>query len=157
MLHRLFAAVCVLLAPVLGAGAADNGWEAKTTDLGMTAVGSTLIASGALAKDWNVLSVGFFCARSQPHFYLYGIDTDHISGGPVRGTLNIDGTAVDLTFWAASDVVATPVAPEFVRLFIRAQAVSVQVKDYNAPVTEQVDIRKAASAIQTALRGCFKP
>lgn len=133
-------------------------WVSRSTDFGPTAVGTTSIPPNTLATRWNVLAIGLFCVRSQPHLYLYGIGNDRVATAvPVRASIELDGIVVDFTFWEALDAVSTPVPPQFLKAILAAKNVSVQVKDYNSPNPDVVDMANAPAAIRTALRTCYKP
>src|SRR5262245_26576500 len=106
---RLLSLSAVLI--VLSASASAAGttpWTARTTDFGLTAVGTVDVAPNTPATDWNVLAVGLFCgtpklgpqvSAGKIYFYLYGISADRsASGKPLFATVTADGTAADLTF-----------------------------------------------------------
>jgi hypothetical protein len=157
-LRRVALGAVLFLAVGLSSAAADDAWESKRTPFGRTAVGLTKTSPSALAKEWNVLAVGLFCgARNQIQMYLYGISDDRMSSGPVQASVTVDGAMKEFTFRHQEDAVVSTVPADFVRAFMRAKTVSVQVKDYNSPNPDALSMEKAPAAIRSALSGCFKP
>jgi hypothetical protein len=156
MSYRAVAAIACLLA--LASPAAADPWEAKKNAFGLTALGTTTVAPGAAATDWNVLALGLFCARGQVNLYLYGISDERMSNGqPVRAAVIVDGAASEFSFRHVHDAVVATVPAELARAIMGAKSVSVQVHDYNSPKPDALDMAKAGPTIRSALRGCLKP
>jgi hypothetical protein len=164
---RLIISIASLIALLASAAAAETTpWSARTTDFGLTAVGTVDVAPNTPATKWNVLAVGLFCgtpklgpqvSAGKIYFYLYGIAADRgATGKPLQATVTADGAATDLTFGFLNDAAVTAVAPEFARRLMAARSASVLVKDYNSPDPDAVTMGGAAKAIGSALQRCLR-
>jgi hypothetical protein len=151
--RAMLAAVALLATPALAQQ--NEPWELKQTPFGRTAVGLTRVAANGTA---NVLAVGLYCGRTQPRMYLYGLSDDRMANGkPVAATVTVDGEANDFSLQLQHDAVVVPVRADFVRTLTRAKVVTVAVKDYDPPLTDTLNMDKAATVIPAALRLCLKP
>ena len=147
------------------AAAETTPWSARTTDFGLTAVGTVDVAPNTPATKWN-LAVGLFCgtpklgpqvSAGKIYFYLYGIAADRsATGKPLQATVTADGAATDLTFGFLNDAAVTAVAPDFARRLMTARSASVLVKEYNSPDPDVVTMGGAAKAIGSALQRCLR-
>ena len=113
---------------------------------GKTAIFNADIPEGLLAKDWNIGNLGLFCGTKIIHpgrvvAYVYGIEDKRLrSGKPLEASFNIDGKITDLTLTPFNDVALAPLDGDFVRRFLRAKSVSIQVKDYGAPRPDRIKL-----------------
>jgi hypothetical protein len=54
------------------------------------------------------------------------------------------------------DVVLTPLDDDFVRSLMQSRAASIQIKDYNSPDPDRINLEDAAKKLRWALNKCFK-
>jgi hypothetical protein len=130
---------------------------AKETDFGKTALFDADIPEGLSPEDWNISSLGLFCGTKVIHpgrvvAYVYGIGSDK----PLEASFDIDGKITDLTLKPFNDVPLAPLDGDFIRRFLRAKSVSIQLKDYGAPRPDRIKLEHVESRLKSALKKCFK-
>jgi hypothetical protein len=140
----------------------EDSAAAKETDFGKTALFDADIPEGLPAKDWNIGNLGLFCGTKIIHpgrvvAYVYGIEDERLrSGKPLEASFDIDGNITDLTLKPFNDVALAPLDGDFVRRFLRAKSVSIQVKDHGAPRPDRIKLEHVESRLKSALKKCFK-